>query len=1236
VALALIVLLSGIGGATAVHAETLSAPTLTGPSDAATVTTNPEFTWTSVPLAVRYRVQISTSNVFSTTAYSDDVYGTTATPLADLPTGPLFWHVASIDSTGTVGPYSATGTLTKAQATPPTLVAPANGAVLNYPGDRPILSWQPVAGMKQYRVQIDDDPSFGSPTTNITASTSYALPVALPSSAVRFWRVQGISTTSGVTSAWSSDVDLRSFSVVWDSSAVPSLLEPASSISTDVDDMRFRWSPVPGASSYELQLATNVGFTIGVTSVVTHATQYRPLNTLIQDQYYWRVRALQNGEPADWSSISSLKREWLDEGGLQARPALLLPDSNPGTPGIQAQLENDKVTLRWTPIRRAAYYQIQISTDSSFSTNTSCNTPHTTWTPYLSGNYTETAGFAACSWSGSPATTYYVRVRAVDTSPNAATITSLWSNFARPGEGTPPAPVSFVLVSSTSIPTSAGTPAQILSSPDSSDTPLLTWRPVSGTEAYLVWMAKDSGFTNPVLSPAATTQTELMLNEVLLDNTVGEPYHWFVLPCSNYVSPGNAANVCVGPEQAINIPGQFATFDKQGDAVDTIAGPAVQTDTVAISWTDQLLTSPVGGATKFYEYEVRNTANVVVDTGKTDATGYTPVGKTYQEGTYTWRVRAIDGANIALAWSVTRTFDKKSSAPTPLVTSSTVRLPVLRWTPTSFASSYEIEIYRGSDPVFPLANKVGATLSSDYPVATPTVALPAGDYTWRVRQLDAMDRPGGWSTEILPFTVATAVPAASTPGNGSAAGLPSLVFRWAAVDGAVRYRLQSSLTAGFAALTENVVTVSTAFAPTSAYSGGTQYFWRVAALNGADDTMATSSPFSFTALTTPSAPAASATATGTAFTVSWNQPATGGAPITGYVVRYRAAGAGWTELFRGADVRSVTLTGLATSTKYEAQVTAINDIGTGPFSGIVSATTATVPGVPGSLKVTPKVGSLLVAWSAPANGGSPITGYIVRYAPSAGGSSNQVVVAGTSTTLLGLANLTSYNVDVAATNAVGTGPFATSVQGVTLAAVVAPAPTSVGTELTISGGRRIVFGGTAALSGALKTSGGVALAGKTVTIQSRVAGGTTTWAKVTTVTTGTTGTYTATVKPTVNREYRTVFAGTSSNQASTSSTAKVLVRPKITRHLSANNIGVGRRVVFSGSVAPAHRGKTIYLQRMKDGKWISLKSAQTSATSTYSIALTTRSHRDFAFRIMLPAHADHAAGYSPKVKLIVR
>ena len=86
--------------------------------------------------------------------------------------------------------------------------------------------------------------------------------------------------------------------------------------------------------------------------------------------------------------------------------------------------------------------------------------------------------------------------------------------------------------------------------------------------------------------------------------------------------------------------------------------------------------------------------------------------------------------------------------------------------------------------------------------------------------------------------------------------------------------------------------------------------------------------------------------------------------------------------------------------------------------------------------------SATVSWAAPANGGSPITGYtITPYL--AGVAQTPTQVAGsppaTTATVTGLANGSSYTFTVAATNAVGTGPASAPSPAVTPTAAAAPA-----------------------------------------------------------------------------------------------------------------------------------------------------------------------------------------------------
>src|SRR6476469_4694885 len=274
--LPVLVALVAMGATPAAHADSLPAPELATPGAGVTLKANPEFTWGSVPRAARYRIQVSTTSAFTSITLTADVYGTTATPASDLPLGTLHWRVAALDGSNVLGPYSAVRSFTRAQADAPVLVAPGRSTdPLLYPDQVPVLSWQPVAGMQQYRVQVDDESTFTNAAEYTTSATSFALPTALPSNATRFWRVQGISTTPSVTTAWSDAAEAplapRSFGIAWKPGSAPAPLGPVDSAVLDADDVEFSWSAVPGAAKYEIQTSTTPDFTEGYfTSQVTY------------------------------------------------------------------------------------------------------------------------------------------------------------------------------------------------------------------------------------------------------------------------------------------------------------------------------------------------------------------------------------------------------------------------------------------------------------------------------------------------------------------------------------------------------------------------------------------------------------------------------------------------------------------------------------------------------------------------------------------------------------------------------------------------------------------------------------------------------------------------------------------------------------------------------------------------------------------------------------------------------
>lgn len=99
------------------------------------------------------------------------------------------------------------------------------------------------------------------------------------------------------------------------------------------------------------------------------------------------------------------------------------------------------------------------------------------------------------------------------------------------------------------------------------------------------------------------------------------------------------------------------------------------------------------------------------------------------------------------------------------------------------------------------------------------------------------------------------------------------------------------------------------------------------------------------------------------------------------------------------------------------------------FSATLVVDFATAPAAPSGVTATSGDGKATVAWAAPADGGSPITGYTVTASP--GGK--QVTVAGSATTatITGLTNGTPYTFTVTAANAVGTSPVSAQSSPVT-------------------------------------------------------------------------------------------------------------------------------------------------------------------------------------------------------------
>jgi hypothetical protein len=204
------------------------------------------------------------------------------------------------------------------------------------------------------------------------------------------------------------------------------------------------------------------------------------------------------------------------------------------------------------------------------------------------------------------------------------------------------------------------------------------------------------------------------------------------------------------------------------------------------------------------------------------------------QGTYYWRVRVHRNNGVMNAWSATKTFTLTLPTPSGLAPadgSVVSRAPTFSWNslivnngadPVLAAWKYRLQISKDAE-----FSTIFDTVDTEQSSWTPIKGYDDGAYYWRVAMLDGSGQLGNYSASQT-FTKQYPQTTLISPLNGASQdGTPT--FIWEPVNGAARYRLQTSTVSDFSTdIVDDVYTYNTRFTPTEIYPDGATYYWRVA------------------------------------------------------------------------------------------------------------------------------------------------------------------------------------------------------------------------------------------------------------------------------------------------------------------------------------------------------------------------------------------------------------------------
>ncbi|WP_205720181.1 putative Ig domain-containing protein [Fodinibius halophilus] len=337
-----------------VSAEVPDKVVLSSPADAVKdVKVQPVFEWQKEMISQKYEIQIATANSFGSgdMVINNVITGDTKfQPSADLARSTtFFWRVRGINL-GVHGDWSTVNSFTTVPE------APAQ-VTLDSPADQskdidlqPTLTWNNAARTANYEFQLATGKSFGQGEIIIDkdniSTTEISVTSQLDRETTYYWRVRG--RNAGGEGQWSATFQFITLPVI---PAKVTLKAPADQHGSFPLDGTLRWETVSGATSYEIQISNDSGFSDLVASDKSITSEEFILDGHVADysKYHWRVRAWNSAGNGDWSDSRSFMT-------VANPPALTFPANEEKDISIAPE-------LAWQSGYENTSYRVKVATD---------------------------------------------------------------------------------------------------------------------------------------------------------------------------------------------------------------------------------------------------------------------------------------------------------------------------------------------------------------------------------------------------------------------------------------------------------------------------------------------------------------------------------------------------------------------------------------------------------------------------------------------------------------------------------------------------------------------------------------------------------------------------------------------------------------------------------------------------------------------------------------------------------